>query len=277
MLESATTRRRPERILPLQAPRMVSPVKQIHHVIFLSFLIALQTSAQTSKGSRSYSKDATISQSGGTVHIVANSPRPLEQVLDALQQKYGWAINYEDPQYISSMDIVTSAGGDSGSKLPAGETFAVEFSATAREEEKILHLVVDSYNQSKNPGRFELRRDTQGNFRVVGTAARDEKGAMSAQPVFLDLPLTLTTEERSVTDTVNLICEGIAAQNKTAIAVGVSPRGLMNRTLAKVGGTKIPAHDLLAESLTATHHNLYWRLLFDPDSKSYFLSIHSPR
>ena len=162
MLESATTRRRPERILPLQAPRMVSPVKQIHHVIFLSFLIALQTSAQTSKGSRSYSKDATISLSGGTVHIVANSPRPLEQVLDALQQKYGWAINYEDPQYISSMDIVTSAGGDSRSKLPAGETFAVEFSATAPEEEKILHLVVDSYNQSKNPGRFrELRRDTQ--------------------------------------------------------------------------------------------------------------------
>ncbi len=252
-------------------------MKRIHYVIFLSLLIALQASAQSSQGSRSYSKDATISQSGGTVHVVANSPRPLEQVLDALQQKYGWAINYEDPRYISSMDILTSPRGESGSKLPAGGTFTVEFSATAPEEEKTLRLVVDSYNQSNNPGRFELRRDTQGNFRVVGTAALDEKGTISAQPVFLDLPLTLSTEERSITDTVNLICEGIAAQNKTAVAVGVSPRGLMNRTLAKVGGTKIPAHDLLAESLTATHHNLYWRLLFDPDSKSYVLSIHSPR
>jgi hypothetical protein len=252
-------------------------VKRIHHVIFLSFLIALQAFPQTSQGIRSYSKDAAISVSGGMIHIAANSPRPLEQVLDALQQKYGWAINYEDPQYISSMDIVTSPGGDSGSKLPAGGIFKVEFSATAPEQEKILRLVVDLYNQSQNPGRFELRRDNQGNFRVVGTSARDEKGAISAQPVFLDLPLTLTTEERSVTEAVNLICEGIAAQNNTAVAVGVSPRGLMNRTLAKVGGTRIPAHDLLAESLTATHHDLYWRLLFDPDSKSYFLSIHSSR
>jgi hypothetical protein len=256
---------------------MVSPVKRIHHIIFLSSLIVLQASAQISQGSRSYSKDAAISFSGGTVHIVANSPRPLEQMLDALQQKYGWAINYEDPQYISPMDILTSPGGDSSLKLPAGGTFTVEFSATAPEEEKILRLVVDSYNQSKNPGRFELRHDPQGNFRVVGTAARDEKGTISAQPVVLDLPLTLTTEERSIADTVNLICEGIAAQNKTPVAVGISPRALMNRTLAKVGGTKIPAHDLLAESLTATRHNLYWRLLFDPDSKSYFLGIHSSR
>lgn len=212
---------------------------------------------------------------GDMLRIDANSPRPLAQILDALRQKYGWVVDYEDPQYISSADLVLAPGSNSQSHIPAGGAFSVQFPATATDEDKILRLIVDSYNHSKNPGRFDVRRSPQGNFVVVGISAGDEKGAISPQQVPFDLPLSLPTEERSITDTVNLICQEIASQTHTAVILGVSPRSLLDRTAIKLGGTGIPSRELLRQSLMATHHDLYWRLLFDPDSKGYFLNIHS--
>lgn len=245
--------------------------------MLLSIVVALQALSQTTPNVRPYLKEATISQTAGMVRINALSPRPLAQVLDALRQKYGWAVEYEDPQYISAIDLVPEVGINSPSQTPAGGSFSVEFPTPARDEEKTLHLVVDSYNQSKNPGRFDVRRDTQGNFFVVGISAHDEKGGISAQQAPFDLALSFPTEERTITETVNLICQQITSQSHTAVTLGVSPRALLDRANVKLGGSKVPARELLLQSLTATHHVLYWRLLYDPDSKGYFLSIHSAK
>ena len=250
-------------------------MKLIKWGVLLGTLVAFQALSQTTQNVRPYWKEATISQTGAVVRIDAKSPRPLAQILDALRQKYGWAVEYEDPQYISPIDLVPEAGSTSPSQTPAGGSFSVEFPAAAPDEEKTLHLVVDSYNHSNNPGRFEVRRNTQGNFFVVGISAHDEKGGISPQQAPFDLPLSLPTEERTVTDTVNLICHEITSQSHTAVTLGVSPRSLLDRANVKLGGSKVPARELLLQSLMATHHTLYWRLLFDPDSKVYFLSIHS--
>jgi hypothetical protein len=245
-------------------------------VFLIVILVAFQAFSQTAQNTGPYLKQASISEAGGTVRINANSARPLAQVLDALQRKYGWVVDYEEPQYVSQMDTVEAPGGASQS-LPSGGSFSVEFPASAPDEEKTLRLVVDSYNHSKNPGRFELRRGAQNSFYVVGTAAHDQKGGIAQQQVLLDFPVTLTTQERTLADTVNLICQETAAQGHTPVTLGVSPTGLLAHNTAKIGGTKVSARDLLSESLTATHHSLYWRLLFDPSSKGYFLNIHSSR
>jgi hypothetical protein len=255
--------------------RVVIDMKLIKWATTLSVCVAMQALSQTAPGARPYLKEATISQTAGTVRIEANSPRPLAQVLDALRQKYGWVVDYEDPQYVSSVDLAPAPDSDSESQLPAGGSFSVDFPAGAPDPQKTLRLVVDSYNRSKNPGRFDLRGNGQGAFFVVGTSARDEKGGISPQQVLFDIPVTLPNEERTITDTVNLICQQITEQSHIAVTLGVSPRSLLDRTTIKVGGTKVPARDLLLQSLMATHHSLYWRLLFDPSSKGYFFSIHS--
>jgi hypothetical protein len=239
-------------------------------------MVAFQGFSQTRQDSGSYLKQAAISESAGIVQITANSPRPLLQILDALQQKYGWVVDYEDPQYVSQMDLIDAPGG-SHSRLPGGGSFSVEFPAGAPQEEKILHLVVESYNRSKNPGRFELRRGAQGVFYVVGIAAHDEKDAISSQQVLFDLPITVAAGEKPITATLDLICEEVTAQSHIAVSIGVSPRALLDHAPAKVGGTKVEARDLLLQGLMATRHTLYWRLLFDPNSKGYFLDIHSVR
>jgi hypothetical protein len=250
-------------------------MKLIKWATVLSVFVSIQALSQTTQGVRPYLKEATISQAAGRVRIDANSPRPLAQVLDALRKKYGWVVDYEDPQYVSSVDLALAPDTVSQSQVPAGGSFSVEFSPATPDQEKTLRLVVNSYNRSKNPGQFDLRGNGQGTFFVVGTAARDEKGGMSPQQVLFDIPVTLPTEERTITDTVNLICQQITAQSHITVTLGVSPRSLLDRAAIKVGGTKVPAREVLLQSLAATHHSLYWRLLFDPNSKGYFLSIHS--
>jgi hypothetical protein len=227
--------------------------------------------AQTVAAPAQYLKQATVSQTAQTVRITADSPRPLEQILNALHLKYGWAINYEDPQYTSTLDLVESPA--SHTKLPSGGSFSVEYPAAAPDEEKTLRLVLDAYNHSKNPGQFELRRNAQGNFDVVGTGAHNDKGAIAPQQPLFDVPVTLPTEERTISATIDLIFQAIAQQNHSVVKVGVSPRTLLDHTPAKIGGAKVSARELLQQCLTATHRNLYWRLLFDPESKGYYLNI----
>jgi len=250
----------------------MNPTKR---AILLIILLACQAFSQSSKPS-GYAREAVISESAGTVHVNANNPRPLAQVLDAIQRKYAWVIDYEDPQYVSAGDLV-EAPGDAHGQWPAGGSFTVEFPATAPDAEKTIRLIVDAYNKSKNPGRFEVRKGEQGSFYVIGTGAHDEKGGIASQTPVLDTPLTLPGEEHTVADTVRTICEQAGTQAHVNVALAISPRSLIDKNLVKVGGNKITARDLLQQSIQGTHHILYWRLLYDPTSKGYLLNLHAVR
>jgi len=252
--------------------------------VLVPSLVAQQKNQTPPPAASPYLREATITQAGSTIHIVANSPRPLAQILDALRQKYDWLVDYEDPRYVSTADLVERPGPNGATlSLPAGGTFSVDVPpgspATAPPpEDKTLQLILDAYNHSKNPGRFELRKNEDGSFVVVGAGAQDEKGKIVAQEVPFDLPITLSSQERSATDTVLLICQEVAERTHVQITLGVTPRKPMDHTNVTVGGgTKMQARTLLAHTLAPTGHTMYWRLLFDPGSKGYFLDIHAVR
>lgn len=232
--------------------------------------------SQTARETQSYLKQAELSEVAGKIHIVANSPRPLAQILDSLREKYGWVVSYEDPQFVSELDLVgveDSTHYGRKTNLPRGGVFSIEFPSSA-EEETTLQLVVDLYNRSNNPGRFELRKTRQGNFSVVGVEARDRRGQLSRQRVLFDLPITVASRPRTASDMVLLICRQVAAQRAVAVTVGVSPRKVLDQTAVTIGGTSMSARDFLLQALAATRRAIYWRLLFDPNSKGYFLEIH---
>src|SRR5579863_5104420 len=224
-----------------------------------------------------YSRQATITESAGKVLITANSPRPLSQVLDALLQKYKWLVGYEDPQFTAQEDLVTATGVDSR-QLPNGGAFSVELPAispgAAPDEEKTLRAVVDAYNQSKNPGRYELRKSAQGIFYVVGTAAHDDKGAITPQKPILDSPVTVGEAQRSVGETLNLMCQDLSSRAHTTVVIGVSPRSPLENNVAKLGAKDVPARDFMLQALAKLPKPTYWRLLFDPTSKEYYLDLH---
>jgi len=222
--------------------------------------------------SASYAKDAAITETGGAVRITANSPRPLEQMLDALQRKYGWIVNYEDPQYESAVDVVNAA--DEKFKVPAGGNFTFEFSGAAPDEEKTLQHLVDAYNKSKNPGHFELRRTEDSVFNVVGIAAHKDNGDLVQQKAPFDRPLTLPSQEQTIDETVTHICAELSKRGHSKVVLAISPRKLLSQNRVVVGGNQVAARELLAKSLLVVHGKIYWRLLFDPTSKSYYLDLH---
>jgi len=250
-------------------PRM----KLIQLLICLGLMTAAPAISQTKAATSAIPKPTILSESEGKVQVNANSPRPLAQTLDALHQKYGWIVNYEDPQYVSKADIVESTD-QSGDRLPAGGRFRVDLpGAEDKDKENDLQRIVDAYNQSSNPGRFELRKSAEGVFTVVGVGSADAQGKISPQKPAFDTALTVVTRQRTVSAMLDLIGKRIATERRITVTIGVVPRTLLNIPVS-VGGTRVSARDLLLRTLTATHRNLYWRLLFDPKSKSYFLDIH---
>jgi hypothetical protein len=248
-------------------------MKLIQHLIYLGLLAVASAISQTKPETTATPKQAILSESDGKIEVNANNPRPLAQTLDALHQKYGWVVNYEDPQYVFKADIVESAD-KSGDELPAGGRFSVELtSAQDKDKENDLQRIVEAYNKSGTPGQFELRKSTEGVFTVAGVASRDAQGKIFSQKPALDTTLTIVAKQRAVSAVLELICKRIAAERRITVTIGVVPRTLLNIPVS-VGGTKMPARDLLLHTLTATNRNLYWRLLFDPKSKSFFLDIH---
>jgi hypothetical protein len=229
---------------------------------------------------KAYLKEATISESAGKVQIISNSPRPLAQILDALRQKYGWPVNYEDPRFDSKMDVVeTKKPGiatDSNlpSLLPAGGAFTIEFSSSAPSEEKILQSAVESYNRGNYPGRFEVRSGKPGAYSIVGVKARDARDQITGQSPLFDEPVSLASQQRMALDTINLICQAIAEQRGVAVTLGVFPRRVLAAAPVVLGGVKVPARDLLYQTLSNINRPFYWRLLYDPSTHGYFLDIH---
>jgi len=222
-----------------------------------------------------YLKQATVSQEGDRMRITANSPRPLLQMIEALRQQFGWIVNYEEPRYSSRLDVIEAAKSPTQSDIPSGGEFTVEFPAKAPDPEKTLRLIVDAYNHSNNPGRFEVRPAPDAQFYLVGTAARDEKDAVSPQPAAFDSIVTLPSQERPLADTIQAVGDAITAQIHVPITLGVAPQKTLAYTNATVGGSKVAARELLHKCLAASTRRLYWYLLYDPSSKGYFLDVHT--
>ncbi|MFZ0418887.1 MAG: hypothetical protein WAM04_12385 [Candidatus Sulfotelmatobacter sp.] len=237
---------------------------------------------------KSYLNKAVISQNGDTVHIFANAPRPLVQVLDALGKKYWWKVSYEDPRYTSDLDLVDDidpqyleAHPGARAPIPGGGAFSVDFPSGPTpgkppEEYSTLQAVVDAYNHSGNPGRFELRRDDKGNFDVVGIAAYDKSGDLVQQEPLLDVAITFVPQERNAWDAIDLIRQALAQRTGTPVGNLSWLNQFMRQVTVTVGGKGEPARTVLWRTLSTISSNdgdLRWRLFYDPQLARYWLNV----
>ena len=100
----------------------------------------------------------------------------------------------------------------------------------------------------------------------------DNQGRISQQQASLDSAITIDAQERTFSETVDLVCQKIAEKGHVTVTFGVHPLGL-DRVHETVGGKDLSARSLLLRAIEATGRKLCWRLLFDPDSGSYFLNV----
>jgi hypothetical protein len=253
----------------------------INFQILILALVVLSCAGEGAWAQGSPYPKPELTEKDGKVHIVVRNPRPLAQAITLLQDKYAWRINYEDPQYTSKLDYSVMKGDAGERKIPNGADFVVDFPAGATpdappDEAKTLQLIVDSYNRTENPGRFELRHKTPEQFDVVGNAAHDSQGKISSQPAILDLTITLPATEREFADTLDLICQKISEKAHVKVSLGIYPINLAARHVT-VGGKELTGRDYVLAAADATSRRMCLGLLFDPESGGYYLNLHAIR
>lgn len=252
-------------------------------LITISILLAGRSFSQAERAT-SRLKKPLIYQIGNVVHINAEGPRPLMRALDALQEKYGWIVDYEDPQYPADSDLATNSASlpsrrHANVRNSGGEGFSVEFKSdpapdSGPDENSVLTAVVNAYNEGSAVAQFELRRgkERDARFAVVGVGVRRQHNEESSSQPILDLPISLKAERRTAAQTVVVICERVSEQSKITVTPVIADNSRGGRTVS-VGGVDVPARTLLRRTLASAGDRLSWRLLYDASSKSYELNL----
>jgi hypothetical protein len=260
------------------------------------------TSQITSQTAASQIKKPLIYQIGTVVRINADGPQPLLRALEALEEEYGWVVDYEDPQLPDPSGEATNPGSvpqrrHANAQVVGAESFTVEFKSGATpdsvpDEDAVLAAVVDAYNEANGDVQFELRiakrqeaaKQEDKRFAVVGVAVRGPHDVVLSQTPILDLPITLARERRSAEQTITLICEKVSEQSKIPVTPMLAGNFLSGKVLSgnrergtiAVGGNEAPARTLLSLTLASMKGRPHWRLLYETRSKSYQLNVTGP-
>lgn len=234
-----------------------------------------------------YTRDAEIQRTDGKVSVVSIYPRPLQQVLDAVTQEYGWAIDYEDPPYQSSLELVDAThpnwraahpdspgvmnirGGLFRTTYPESESTAV----STMEQARVIRQVVADYNASGNPGQFAVRDTAQGRLEIVGISVKDESGAQMPAAPILDTPIHVQAGSMRLDDAISAMLREVSRMTGTDVGFASGPTNLMIQTTVTLSGAEMPARDALREVLSQAKIHLYWRLLYDAGYKAYFFNV----
>jgi hypothetical protein len=267
--------------------------------IYIFILLPIVLSLSPARGcspaasASSHIKKPLIYQFGNVVHINADGERPLLRALDALQEKYGWIVDYEDPTYAA--DTTTNAP-DLPSRRHAMERdfmrqgFSVEFTVgptpeSPPDENAVLTTVVNASNESNAVAQFELRSESdrlsdnenakpqERRFEVVGISGGEGSGPTQGPQPILSLPITLAKEPRSARRTIALICEQVSERSKIPVSVGTIDGNVAGRKQVAVGGTDVPARALLTGTVASMGDRVSWRMLYDASGRNYVLNL----
>ena len=255
-------------------------------MITASALLCAFISAQTTHPK--FFDRARIQHGDSGVTVTANDSIPLFQAIDALRLEYGWQINWESAPCYSHFDVVDDTvpswrvahPGERGVTRPAGGLFTGTFQepkeASDRGAERlVLMRLIEEYNATSNPGRYVLRADPHGQFTVVGTAVRDETGALQEALPLLDTPVTLAKAPRSVYDTIKSILGSLQSATGRQVLFAAASTSLFRTTEATTGGERVPARELLSQALASTKRPIQYDIFFNPDVPVYILNVSS--
>jgi hypothetical protein len=258
------------------------------YVVLISLCLSAfpQASDQTSNHAKEWAErqahytDPHIVRSASVLEISVNSPRPLDDITEALLRRHSWVINYEDPHYAKA-DLVDSTAPSWLQEHPngihvyavAGRAFSVKLPIDGKFPDdplQILPPLVNAYNLSGNPARFELRVIDTRTFDVAPIATAD-----GPQKPLLDTRMNFDTNNSDAADAdFKSFCEALTRESGEAVEfLRPYPTGTAyfpDATIT-IHAQNRPAREILRQMLTQVTSTMSWRLLFDPDEKRFLL------
>jgi hypothetical protein len=159
----------------------------------------------------------------------------------------------------------------------AGGVFRAEFSMGNRmsigscKEVGLLEKIVADYRRRGNPVEFNIRKEGDNRYAVVGV--HKTRGIANDNAPVLDSIVDLPLRERNVAEALEEIVRAVSQKSGVRIELGEGPINLMIQTTLKMGGGERPAREFLTQLASASRFPTVWRLLYDADVGMYFLSL----
>jgi hypothetical protein len=207
---------------------------------------------------------------GQGFRVSVDDPRPLWKAIRTLEEKRGWAISYEDPQY-SGSDLVdrtaASYSGPSRALMPRGGRVEVDFTGTETPAASVQQLIAD-HHRSNRSGEFNAQ--TIGQMLVVAPA----------QGSPLDSAVSLAPTDRTLDELLRELAHSLTqlsplAVHEPGMLVGSSQRFAFSAS--NEPARSVLARALLAASSADTRHPVYvWDLLFAPNF-GFVLNVHTTK
>jgi len=222
--------------------------------------------------------------------ISVDDPRPIAAVLQVLENKYGYAITYEDPEFTNSQDIkdATSevaakhAGRSNGKRIliPKGGAFQFRYNVeNGKPQEDATTLLRRMVTEYGNLGHStftvqtrEARNKTE--WHVVPAKVHDESGMLTDYSALLDRVISIPSKERSALEMLGEICQQLTLVSGRRVGVGNVPTNPLISYHAELEASNESARDALTKLLSRFQNQLVWQLFFDPGLKWYILNIH---
>jgi len=219
--------------------------------------------------------------------------RPVAEAAAELEKRYGWVITYEDPIYVNDSEIadVTLQVRRDLDKYKPGEAPKVLVPKAGKlsislnvqshtgkpvnAPEAVVRQLLNSNNRAGYAGRFRLKMNGEI-MHIIPTAYKSKSGALVRQQAVFDSVITIPSQDRTVLQSLELLCDAISRSTGVKVVLGTIPDNLFYHSRSRVGAKRETARDflvrLLATANTTVH--LSWRLLYGPGTRYYALNIH---
>ena len=230
---------------------------------------------------------AIFAQSGLSISISVDGPRPVASAAQKLEKLSGRLVTYEDPQWAvptetvdvtefvrrdldgTSEDTKTEVPrviGPRGGKL----SFSVEErdGPSSLNPRNVVQKILAANSAAGNSGGFRVL-ESNGRLHIVPAAQGD---AVHRSP--LDASITIPQEDRNGIQILEAICKQLSLTTGHVVTLGTIPLNPFFHHHAFYGASGQNAREFLSLVLDSIGPGYSWQLFFDPGDKMYGLNIH---
>jgi hypothetical protein len=223
---------------------------------------------------------AILVRSGSTVRIDADDARPLDQALTAATAEFGWLIDYEDAVYApeESKDYTDpewriAHPREQGFYAPNGHSFVATLPMGRqgpRAQEDFLRMLAEAYNRSANPGDFTLIH-SNGRLVLSGSSRSDKEKKV----VPFSRVVSINHESENAYLALSQLVESCSSPG-LAIVIGIAQRNVFTQATVGVRHASMSCRDGLTDILRSVPNRLVYRLLYQINENTFYLSIIPP-
>jgi hypothetical protein len=209
------------------------------------------------------------------------NPRPVAELVSNLEERYGTAINYEDPPYQFNGDLedVAQKVRKERKEIPLliPREGSIDFETMKDQKHNAVSLeaaITETLRRyADQTGMiFSVRRN--GNtLSVVPGNFRDKRGEFRSYGAIFDRKITIVPKRRRGLEYLDDVCQALSRETGSRVVTATIPYNLFAAVSIDKGVQTLPAREALALLFGSTGRNLSWQLLYDADDRTYFLNI----